>query len=266
MTVIIESGYVGDYPLTHARIAHSNNWITGTASASATATGYFADGPNNSLTYERWKPSSSLGSVWQIDAGSNVTVDYCCIGAHTLGTGMSVRAQALIGGVWTDLTPASTITNNSPIFMIFNKRTASEFRINISGGAPEIGVVKFGEALQMQRPFYAGYAPSRTNRQTVVRGNLSEGGQFLGRTKVRNVTDASYAWRNLTADWCDANLPDLIMGIETEPYFLAWRPSDDDGYGVDFAWTLGPPSQPPTNQGQINFRTFGFGGKAFGYE
>ena len=58
MTVIIESGYVlpsGDDPMTHARIAHARNWIQGDVSASATATDYFLDAPNNSMTFEKWK-------------------------------------------------------------------------------------------------------------------------------------------------------------------------------------------------------------------
>ena len=89
MTVILESGYSlpsGDYPLTHARIGHTLNWLAGgTAVGSSTATGFFADAPLNTLTYERWKPSS-VAATWEYDHGSAVECDYAAIAAHTMGT------------------------------------------------------------------------------------------------------------------------------------------------------------------------------------
>ena len=88
MGVIFESGYtlpVSDYPLTHTRIAHSRNWISGTPSASDTALFHFEDAPNDSLTYERWKPDTMPGT-WTLTPSGAETVDYCCIGVHDLGT------------------------------------------------------------------------------------------------------------------------------------------------------------------------------------
>lgn len=75
MTLILQTGYSlpgGDQPLTHARIAHSRNWRSGgTAVASSTATGFFANAPLNTLTYEKWKPTSATGS-WEYNHGSPV--------------------------------------------------------------------------------------------------------------------------------------------------------------------------------------------------
>lgn len=60
MTVAFESGYTlpgGDLSLNHARILHHGKIIRAkTITASATATGSDGEEPNNSLTYEAWKP------------------------------------------------------------------------------------------------------------------------------------------------------------------------------------------------------------------
>lgn len=104
MSVIFQSAYslpAGDQPLTHARIAHSLNWLSGgTATASSTATGYFANAPLNTLTYEKWKPTSATGT-WEYDHGSAVECDYCCIGGHTLGaSGSTIQIEYWDGAAW----------------------------------------------------------------------------------------------------------------------------------------------------------------------
>jgi len=403
MTVILESGYSlpsGDQPLTHARIAHSLNWLSGgTASASSTATGFFAGAPNNSLTYERWKPSS-VTATWEYDHGSSAECDYCCVAAHTFGTNnntilveydgasrtnlltyseqldqwsttssitltqdatiapdgnttaeilaknagtfvymarkgitvagqeytasiylkqgtaavtairlykdvtegeplntlsidwsdpdatgtdvgngwyrFSITATAVDTGInvliypagssvgtgtvfawgaqleegtkatpyikttastasstWYALTEYTTLTSDEPIMFIFEPETRQRWRISITGGtAPEVGVIKFGTAMQMERPIYGGVAPIPMARQTILRSNYSETGEYLGRVQQRSYLSASYSWQHLTSDWVRANWPDFQRAAEAEPFWLAWRPGTfgDVGY------------------------------------
>lgn len=230
MGVILQGSYSlpgGDEPLTHARIAHAGNWLAGgTASASGTAAGYFEDGPLSSLTYERWKPDA-LAATWEYDHGSSAEADYCVIGAHTMGTnGNTLEVQYYNGSSWVDLIPATAITNNSPVFAIFGPQTRQRWRIRITNGtAPLVGVVKFGSAMQMERPLYGEYTPPDYARQTTLSANYSESGEFLGRTKVQSHLDFDIGWRSLTRSWCDANWLPFILQIETEPFFLAPVPS-----------------------------------------
>jgi hypothetical protein len=232
MTVIFESGYSlpsGDEPLTHARIAHSLNWLSGgTATASSTASGFDADAPLNTLTYETWKPSS-LAATWAYDHGSAVQCDYACIAAHTLSTeGCTIKVQYSTDNIsWTDLTAATAIADDSPIFAIFEPVTARYWRINITAGTdePQIGVIKFGATLQMERPLYGGHSPITLARQTILRSNYSETGEYLGRTKQRTYLSTNFAWSNLTAAWVRSNWPTLQKAIEAEPFWIAWRPS-----------------------------------------
>lgn len=243
MGVIFEAGYTlpsGDQPLTNARIAHANNWYGGTPAASSTATDYIATAPNNSLTYELWKPSS-LPATWELDLGSAQDVDYCAIAAHTMGTnGNSLQVQYYNGSTWVDIIAATAISNDMPVFCIFATENAQRFRIRITNGtAPTIGVVRFGEALQMPQAILGGHSPLDFSRNTQLRQTTSMSGEFLGRTKQRSDLSTSFEWSHITKAWVDSNLKTLQTAVETEPFFIAWRPGDYSEVG--YCYTDQPP-------------------------
>jgi len=245
MGVIFEAGYSlpnGDEPLTHARIAHASNWLTGgTVTASSTATDFDAGAANNSLTYEKWKGTTA--ATWEYDHGSAVECDYCVIGAHTMGTDSATfKVQGWNGAAWVDLCADTSPTENSPIMVIFEPRSYDRWRVNISTGTPEIGVIKFGLALQMQRPIYGQYTPFAYARQTQMRANYSETGEILGRTKQRTFLEFPIEWRQLTRTWLDANWYAALKAIEDEPFFIAPVPSSFPD--VALAQVLQPPSAP----------------------
>ena len=274
MTVIFQSGYTlpsGDYPLTHARIAHSLNWLSGgTASVSTTATGFYADAPLNTLTYERWKPTSVF-ATWEYDHGSAVECDYCCIAAHTISTNScDLSVQYWTGSAWSNLIPAnSTISSDEPIMAIFEPVTAQRWRIAVTNGTPpEIGVVKFGSAMQMERPLYGGHAPIPMARQTILRSNYSETGEYLGRVKQRNYLTTEYAWQHLSSTWVRNNWPSFQLATEAEPFWLAWRPSNtgntDNQNDVAFAQLDEVPI--PSYTGVKNYMEVSMSVRARGYE
>lgn len=267
MTVIFQSAYVapgGDEPLTHARIAHSNNWLDGgTAVASSTATGFFANAPLNALTYERWKPTSAT-ATWEYNHGSAAAVNYCAIGAHTMGSnGNTLLVQYFNGSTWTSVIPSTAITTDEPIFCIFESQTRQRWRISISGGtAPEVGVIKFGTALQMQRALYGGHAPIPMARQTIMRSTKSETGEFLGRSKQRTYLATQYSWEHLTSTWVRANWPSFQKAVEESPFFIAWRPAT---FG-DVALCQTDEIPIPTNMGIKNLMAVSLSVRGRGYD
>lgn len=230
MTIIYESGYTlppGDQPLTHARICHANNWFAGgTITASTTDADYFTDAPDNSLTYEKWKPTA-LPATWETDLGSSETVDYCAIAAHDLAaSGCDLQVQYWDGAAWQDVIPTTTILDDGPILAIFEPQTAQRWRIRISNGVnPTIGVVRFGEALQMPQPIYGGHSPLEFGRQVTMKSNISETGEFVGRTMLRTQLTSSFSWTHLTANWVRANWGVFQRAMELEAFFIAWRPA-----------------------------------------
>jgi len=294
MTVLYQPGYSlprTDYPLTHARIAHSNNWLSGgdvsggdgskllqenldallqenldnilLEAQNSAAAGYFATGPLNSLTYEFWQPAS-LPSTWEYNHTTSAECDYCAIAAHTMGTnGNTLQVQYHDGSSWVDLIASTAITSDAPIFVIFGVQTRSRWRIRISNGtAPNIGVIKFGKALQMQRPIYGGHAPVDLARQTILRSNNSETGNYLGRSKLRSIHATTYDWNNLSAAWVEENWPGFQTAVETEPFFIAWRPETKQDVG--FCQTDEAPI--PSNMGVRDLMTVSLSIRAQGYD
>lgn len=457
MTVDIHPQYSGTYPNTHARIAHANNWFTTlvTANASSTATGYFADAPDTSLTYEKWKPAS-LPATWQ---GTYTSPDgiahYCCIGAHTLGSNGCTFVVQRAGATHTNLMPYSsdfeitagkwvanaatttggylapdgstnawnlvsdtsnaehaiwdqhlggvvntiythsvyakangynkirlradstaydtqyitvdlttgnvdeaypssaqvdprvteegagwyrislkavsdadggayqtylsliddngdfsftgdgtsgvliwgmqvenwgtptgyietnggtsasstwynasryvTPTDDSPIFALFPQVGSFNWRINILNGddEPEIGVIKFGQALEMPQPLYAGHTPLDMARMPEMRSTKSAMGEFLGRTKIRSRFEVALQWSHLKADWMRTNWPDLQDALMEEPFFIATRPSDTDFGAVGLCYVDEIPK--PNTMGTRNFMDVSMNVTAYGY-
>ncbi len=249
---------------TKARIAHSGNWLTGGAvTASGTDADYFEDAPTNSLTYEKWKPDA-LAATWEYDHGSDADCDYCAIAAHTMGTnGNTLEVQYYDGASWVDLIPASAITTDAPVLVLFTEQTRQRWRISISGGTvPTIGVIRFGKALQMQRAIYGGHTPVDMARQTKSRANISVTGEFLGRSKVRTELASSYAWQYLTADWVRTNWKPFQTAMEDEPFFVAWRPSD---FG-EVSYCQADQVAVPTNSGGADLMSVDLQVRALAYD
>lgn len=231
MTVLIQSGFTPSIDITHARILHSENWRkNATVTASSTATGYDADAADNSLTYERWKPSSIIATL-QFEYSFEAYANCVCIAAHTLGSSGCTFSigQSDDGISWTSVMDGLTVDDDSPIMLIFEGESHYYWRIRITAGsAPEIGVIKFGGRTNFPRPIYAGNTLTPVAKTSVLRSNYSETGEVLGRSVKRSYLTASHEWRHLTEAWIRSTWPDLQTGIEAEPFFIAWRPENGD--------------------------------------
>lgn len=266
MGIFIPGGYAlpgGAFPLTHARIIHARNWLSGgTVSASTTATDYFAAAPTNSLTYERWKPTA-ITATWEYNHGSAATVDSCAIAAHTFATnGNTVAVEYWNGSAWVEVA-RGTPTDNGPLLILFAAISAQRWRISITGGtAPEVGVVRFARALQMPRPFFGGHTPVDFGRQVVLRANYTETGEYVGRSRQSVMLTTSCAWQHLPQDWVLANWPAMQRAIETEAFFIAWRPSESQM--VAFAQSDETPA--PQTMGLRDFYTVELKFRALAYD
>lgn len=268
MGVIYEPGYVlpsGDEPLTHARIAHAGTWIDGTVTAVGDTEG--APAANRSMTWEFWSPPGPTPNTWTITPASGQTVDYCCIGAHTIGTDgatLTIEYESA-PAVWTSIITNAVISDDSPIFAIFAPVTGTAFRITVSTTVARIGVIRFGTALQMPQALYAGHTPLQLSRQTTMRSNKSTTGEFLGRTRLRNARATQIGWTHLRASWVRQNWLPFELAVEQDPFFLAWRPEtfpEDVGYCyVDAGAT-----PVPSNMGIRDFMSVSMNVIARGYD
>ncbi|TCP43930.1 hypothetical protein [Rhodovulum marinum] len=246
MPVQFPAGYAlpaGDKPLTHARIAHAGNWITGTITASSTdaAAIYTAEAPANSLLFERWKPAEDY-ATWEIATSSASAVDYCVVAAHDLAAaGAWLFVEFFDGAGWRECIPGFQVSGAGPLFVMFPPIVADRFRVGVwvEAGAtrPAIGFIRFGKALQMEeRTTYVGRTPFELARQVTMTGNRSVRGEFLSRVKLRAGLPLSFRWAFLSESFVQTEAKAFLDAIEADLFVIADRPGThpDD---VALCWT-----------------------------
>lgn len=155
--------------------------------------------------------------------------------------------------------------DDRPIMRLVEESARSDrFRVRLAGQTtPVVGVIYIGKALEMERPLYAGHTPINLARSTVVRPNVSAGGQFLGRSIIRAGSKGSWSWSNLTAAWIREYLDPFLISARTTPFFILWRPNRFPGE-AGYCWTMG--DQIPTNTGPQALMSFTLDAEGLGVE
>ena len=243
------SGYTlaANQPLTHARILWSP------ASGTVTAGGANGALAQNDYTFQRWA-CGALPSNWTLVGPANFTVDTVFIAGHNLGsTGstVAVSTAASVGGAHT-VRATVVPTDDGAIAVMFNNAgapyTVREVRIAVTGAAStvQIGIIRAGVALQMERPVYGGVRPIGLNRAVETRQAISETGQWLGRMVQRQALVSEMTWQNLTADWYRANFDPFALALPQTPFGLIQNPLRMPE-SVAWCWTDAAPA--PENMG-----------------
>lgn len=274
MTVAFQAGYSlpgSDLPLNHARVIHKGvSFAPTTITASAELALYPGSAANSGDTVDRWRPVASgvTTATLAYSLAAPQAADCFAIAAHNIGTiggTLTFQHDSNGDGTWTTIGSVSP-TDDSPILFFFAPITSDEWRIQVSGGdTPEVGVFRISKALQMERPFYSGYAPARMNRNTQVLGNISGSGELLGRSRKRTTLSASYSWQHLSYSWVRANLDGtlgLIQNAEIDPVFVAWRPSEVQ----DVDYLMRASVEAPSAMGIRDLYQFSMSGEAHSYE
>lgn len=225
MAVDIAAGFTGNvYPLKTPRLGWRR--ISGTVSASTEAAGYAAANAATDRTDSFWRPSS-VAANWIIDAGADVDVSYCGVGAHDIGsTGCTYLVQHSADALsWTTLVTA-TPTDDSAILALFPVTTARYWRLRLTTGtAPTIGHIRFGRVTEFPLPcIYAGMSFERS-RQVTYDLNSSEGGQFVGLSKKSVMLSPMMEVPDLPVSWIESQYDAFALAAETQSFFMADRPS-----------------------------------------
>lgn len=258
----IQTGFNPAIPLNHSRIGHQTYTRTGTATASSAQTNFPADAPLNSMTYEYWRPTA-IPATWTLDAGSSVSANYFGIGAHTL-SGCAISIQGSNDNVSYTTIDTLTPSDNSQIMFLFAPVSYRYWRLYISSGSiPSVGVIYVGTTLDMIRPYYAGVSPISLNKTTVIRPNRSEGGQWLGRTVIRQGSSMSAEFKNLDNAWVRNTFSQFIDDAVLYPFFFAWRP---DNYPEDVGYVWVTDDIAPTNMGIRDLMQVSFSMQGLSFE
>ena len=260
MAVLIESGYALPDP-THARIGYRD--VTETYSATSAAAQHPASAAQSWMTYERWKPTSSPATLTA--EFSATEIDYIGIGAHTLSLVDTMTVQVRIGGTWTTVSTSPEYgfsgQDNEGIMVLMSQRQASGVRVTItySGDAPNIGKIAAGRVLTMARPFYGGHSPVMLSRDTTRQPNVSEGGEWLGTSIIRQGRSGQAQWANIRALWYRIYFDPFVQVARSQPFFFAWNPARFP----DCAYAMLEGDVRPSNQGQRDLMSFSMSFKAY---
>lgn len=244
--IYIQSGYSPTPDLKHARIGWQNLAFGRTPTASTSATGYPATAATYPTTFEYWKPTA-LPATWSIDLTTAQTVDYVGLVGDMNGATVAVQ-YSTDNSTWTTI-DTKTPTDRINIFL-FAPVSARYWRLSFSNFIPNLAVAYFGASLAMQRTIYQGHTPLTLSRDTELSNNMSEGGQYLGRSIIRKGASTSFGWQHLKAAWYRANFDPFVKAARTAPFFIAWRPSQYPSE-MGFVWVDGDIA--PSNTGPRDF-------------
>lgn len=231
-------------PLNHARILW--DMLGGTVTGDGTNPSF----ATNDYTSQRWELAAGAND-WTLTLSAAADVDTVFISAHNLaGRTVTISTSPDLMTAYT-LRATVVVPDNSTIAVMFNNDgdaiSTRRLQIGVNEGAGNVvGIIRAGEALQMQRSFYGGYSPVRLNRVTEGQQSFSETGQWLGRTEKRVALSTTYNWSHLTADWYRANFDPFARTLPLNPFGIIGNPAR---MPEDVAWAWTAQDARPQNMG-----------------
>jgi hypothetical protein len=189
------------------------------------------DAPLRPDTAEYWE-APSLPATWQVDLLRSYRLDTVGL-VHTLGSSRSsVLAETSPDATtWTQIVADMMPATDAPLMLMSTTvREARYLRLTFSGSTgsvpPAIAVVYVGESLAMEKPLSGGYAPIDTSRESVLRRQLSRGGQFLGQSFQRHGVTGTATYKHLTRAWVRESFDPFVKSARLYPYFFAANPEN----------------------------------------
>lgn len=249
------SDFAPDLPLNNPRIGWQNLLREAEVSATGQSGQNAPDATQNALTWDFWIPNALPANItYTLEEAADF--DYIGIASHTIGTdGATVTFSYHDGSDWVDIKTVSP-SDNSPIILLFNEIETDQIRISLTGTAnPAVGVVYAGKILVSQRRIYQGHTPITLGKRTTIRPQRSEGGQWLGRSIVREGAETSISLSNLTADWVREYFKPFMDSAIKYPFFFAWR-GEKFPEEVAYCWT--DQDIVPSNSGPRDFMSVSF--------
>ncbi len=236
------------------RILWNNLMVTGspssiTPSAEPDPANYPYQNAYDGRSYTYWKvPSGTqyLTAVFPSGKAVNAYALYLT-GDETiahLGGTVTFQYSQDGGATWVDFLPAEAPIDSTPIYRQKSTVTATRWRWKFDcASAHYVSVLSFGTDFQFERGCWTGFSPPKLARATELTNNVSQGGNFLGRSIIRNGMSTSFNLDFLSASFVRGYWFDFVVWAERKPWFLLWNKKD---YPADaaFCWTDGAIGEP----------------------
>lgn len=227
------------------RIACANLAAGVTPVVTSETSGYEAANALTWLTSQQWLAANSATQYFQLDLGAAVGIDCFGLHKHNLGdVGGSLLVQystSSLGGSFTTLfsiTPGGVSSGgNRTLFRVASAQvTARYWQFVFSGhnGAPRAGQIFLGATTQLPGVDHPFLVP-RLNRETDMLNNVSEGGEFIGRSVLRRGYKSGFKLGKVQETWARQYWDPLAALMEVSPFYWSWDATryPDDAY---FCW------------------------------
>lgn len=224
MIVLQPTFFGNDFPLDHPHVGWRR--MAGTVSATSETAGFAAVNAGTYRTDSFWRPDA-MPATWTLTPAAAGPISYIGIAAHDLATqGCTVTAEIEVASVWEEVGEIAP-DDNEPILFLFLEKEATAFRVTVSGGTgdPTIAVIQGGPVTAWPRK--ATYAPSVSMQRATQTGydtNLTDGGQWAGRSVVRRELRPQMAVEHLPEDWIEAEFDAFAEHARANPFFVADKP------------------------------------------
>lgn len=208
--------------------------------------------------FTRWLPSTASGASapgFHVEYDEPQTVDYLALhdfdGGGTDDTWIQFVYWPDKNGSFIDVFHKK-VDPRRPLFEMFEPITGDKFAIFFSNVPPNYqahcSVMSMGQWLGIPMQDQ-GWTPPRLARDSKLISSVSESGQFLGRSLVRQASTFDITATFLQIDWAYTAWMDFICHAEKYPFFFHW----DIGIAQDtvFCW-VDEPIDPPTFAGAFN--------------
>lgn len=162
------------------------------------------------------------------------------------------------GGSWLDFAVAEAPVDTTPIYRSEDTISAARWRWKfVSATDFYVACLSFGVDFQFERGCWVGLSPSGLARDTTLTNNLSQGGNWLGRSVIRNGSLFTWSFEDLSIDFVYAYVADFAEWAETGPFFCLWNKESfpaDAAFGWSFEGKNPPPQLSKAGAGFFSYR------------
>lgn len=242
---------------TQAVIGYDNVFAAGTLIQSTDTAGGEARNAIDGFTFDYWRPNPILPGphTLRVVLGGAASCDYLAIHAHNLASvGSAITLQGSSDGqVWTTVAGPFSPATNGPQLWRFPPQSFAQWRVSITGTGVALGVVQAGMLLVLPEGVYGGEEPATLNRKPKILNAESEGGQLLGRSRIRQGAGTTIRQERVLASWVRSTWAPFARHAETRPFFYAWRSGAYPGE-VIYGWSTKPAT---AKQGTAQYMSVG---------
>ena len=201
---------------------------TGTYSADSAATNHPANAARSPLTYSTWKPDAYPGTL-TLDIGTLESVDYA--GIYFLGESTTIKLEWFDGTAWNEFDERTVVDKQSIVWLFYED--ASRVRVTISAGS--IATFQCGREIVWPIGIQPSFAPANLNPESEYTNTVSQGGQVLGRSEMRQSRSERFSIDNIEPEWVYGNWPTVRDRIRKNGAWFVWNPKEypnDVHYGM----------------------------------